>query len=206
MAGLPWVGSRHALARSSPGNSSTSRWYEDSLRCATPCFQSRQSYPCLCLPRASRMPSMGMAPWDYLAFFTSPGRLRTRRPESSHSRRCHYPPGDGTPQEFPARPESPCPPGTWAARPRERPTSPSRYSAGPAPGQNRKPQLPASLRQGQGNGYVAAAQGVRPSGQVVNMAQPRIAPGIGAVENHNCVSVIQHDVPALGRGLDVAGG
>lgn len=59
MAGLPWVGSRHTLARSSPGNSSTSRWYELHSVLSKPLRLSL-----LMLPRVSRMSSMGRLPWD----------------------------------------------------------------------------------------------------------------------------------------------
>ena len=61
-------------------------------------------------------------------------------------------------------------------------------------------------RQGEGHGDVAVAQGFLPSGEVGDLAQGGIAPGVGAIKEDDLVALVQHNVPRLGGDVGVAGG
>ena len=62
------------------------------------------------------------------------------------------------------------------------------------------------FRQGEGDRHVAAPEGVGPAVEVVYAAQTGVAPGVGAVEQDDLVTLVEHDIPRLGSGLAVAGG
>lgn len=60
--------------------------------------------------------------------------------------------------------------------------------------------------QGEGDRNSAAAKGLRPAGQVDDPAQACIAPGVGAVEDHDLISLVENDIAGLRGRLTVAGG
>ncbi len=47
-----------------------------------------------------------------------------------------------------------------------------------------------TLFQRESHRYISASQGFLPTGQIVNMPQSCVAPGIGAVKNNNLVPVV----------------
>ena len=62
------------------------------------------------------------------------------------------------------------------------------------------------LLQRKGHRKIPAAQRLCPSGEVVDFSQAGVAPGIGAIEQDDLISLIQHNVTGLGRGLRILRG
>ncbi len=63
----------------------------------------------------------------------------------------------------------------------------------------------SSLLQREGRSYIAATKSFLPAGQIVNVTQPGIAPGIGNIEDYDLIAVIQHNITRMGCCLAVAG-
>lgn len=62
------------------------------------------------------------------------------------------------------------------------------------------------LLQRKGHRKIPAAQRLCPSGEVVDFSQAGVAPRIGAIEQDDLISLIQHNVTGLGRGLRILRG
>ena len=51
--------------------------------------------------------------------------------------------------------------------------------------------------QGEGDRNSTVAKGLRPAGQVIDTAQACIAPGVGTVEDHDLIALVENDITAI---------